>query len=44
MGGRGSVPEPDDRMKRAILLANLTPKEVKSFFFIFRKFDKEKNG
>jgi hypothetical protein len=44
MGSRGSVPEPDDRMKRAILLGNLTPKEVKGFYLIFRKYDKEKNG
>lgn len=44
MGSRGSVPEPDDRMKRAILLGNLSPKEVKSFFILFRKYDKEKNG
>jgi hypothetical protein len=44
MGSSGSVPEPDDRMKRAILLANLSPKELKSFYSLFRKYDKEKNG
>jgi hypothetical protein len=44
MGSSSSVPEADDRMNRAILLANLTPKEVKAFYAIFRKHDKEKNG
>ena len=44
MGLGSSVPEPDDIMKRAIVLGNLTPKEVKAMFSKFRKYDKERTG
>jgi hypothetical protein len=44
MGLGASVPEADEIMKRAIVIGNLTPKEVKSFFRKFRKFDKERTG
>ena len=44
MGSAGSVPEADERMKKAIALAELTPKEVKRFYRTFRKFDKSRSG
>mmetsp|Transcript_15981 Transcript_15981/g.24083 ORF Transcript_15981/g.24083 Transcript_15981/m.24083 type:complete len:341 (+) Transcript_15981:181-1203(+) len=44
MGITGSVPEPDDYAKRAIVLGNLSQKEVKKLYKIFRRYDKEKSG
>jgi hypothetical protein len=44
MGLGGSVPEATENQKKAIALLNLTPSEVRSFYAIFRKLDKEKKG
>jgi hypothetical protein len=44
MGGRVSLPEYDENMKRAADLADLTPKDVAKFHKYFKKLDKEKKG
>lgn len=44
MGAALNVPDADENMKKAIVLANLTPREVRGFFKIFRKFDKDRKG
>lgn len=44
MGGKLVVPEPDERVKKQIVLARLTVKELSRFWKYFKKLDKDKSN